>query len=84
MGVDYDVALSFAGEDRSYVEQVAEILHSIGIKVFYDRYVEGELWGKDLYTHLDDVYRNKCRYCVMFISQHYKEKLWTNHERESA
>ncbi|WP_206919918.1 TIR domain-containing protein, partial [Alicyclobacillus suci] len=26
----------------------------------------------------------KCKYCVMFISKHYKEKLWTNHERKSA
>ncbi|WP_206919166.1 hypothetical protein [Alicyclobacillus suci] len=60
MNFDYDVALSFAGEDRIYVEQVAEILHAIGVRVFYDRYVEDELWGKDLYTHLDDVYQNKC------------------------
>lgn len=26
MGFDYDVALSFAGEDRDYVEEVAKIL----------------------------------------------------------
>ncbi len=81
---DYDVALSFAGEDREYVEQVAEALHQFGIKVFYDKYEEVDLWGKDLYTHLDDVYQRKAHFCVMFISQHYKRKLWTNHERESA
>jgi hypothetical protein len=81
---DYDVALSFAGEDRPYVQQVADILHAYGVKVFYDRYEEADLWGKDLYTHLDDVYRRKASFCVMFISKYYKEKLWTNHERESA
>lgn len=81
---DYDVALSFAGEDREYVEQVANILHQLGIKVFYDKYEEANLWGKDLYTHLDDVYQRKSEYCVIFISKHYKNKLWTNHERESA
>lgn len=81
---EYDVALSFAGEDRAYVEKVARLLKERGVGVFYDRYEEVELWGKDLYTHLDDVYRNKARYCIMFISRHYKEKLWTNHERESA
>lgn len=80
----YDVALSFAGEDREYVEIVAEILHAIGLKVFYDRYEEVDMWGKNLYTHLDDVYRKKSRYCVMFVSKYYKEKLWTNHERQSA
>jgi len=81
---DYDVVLSFAGEDRRYVEQVAARLHSHGVRVFYDRYEQAQLWGKDLYEHLDEVYRNKARYCVMFISEAYRDKLWTNHERKSA
>jgi hypothetical protein len=53
---EFDVALSFAGEDRSYVDQVANSLHRQGVKVFYDLFEEAELWGKDLYTHLIDVY----------------------------
>ncbi|MQR84843.1 TIR domain-containing protein [Bacillus megaterium] len=80
----YDVALSFAGEDRKYVDEIAENLKSIGIKVFYDQYETVTLWGKDLYLHLDDIYRNKSMYCVMFLSNYYKNKVWTNHERESA
>ena len=40
--------------------------------------------GKDLYTHLDDVYQNAARYCVLFVSRDYARKVWTNHERESA
>lgn len=32
---DYDVALSFAGEDREYVNEVASILKSKGVSVFY-------------------------------------------------
>ena len=81
---EYDVALSFAGEDRVYVEKVAKYLKEKGIKVFYDDYKKTELWGKDLYVHLDEVYQKKARYCVMFLSCHYAEKLWTNHERKSA
>ncbi len=81
---EYDVALSFAGEDRKYVESVAKCLKEQGVKVFYDKYEKSDLWGKDLYPHLDDVYQNKAKYCVMFISKYYAEKLWTNHERESA
>jgi len=81
---DYDVALSFAGEDREYVEKVAEILTELNIKVFYDKAEQENLWGKDLYTYLDDIYQNKAKYCVMFISKYYKEKKWTNHERMSS
>jgi hypothetical protein len=81
---DYDVALSFAGEDRAYVDKVAAILHALGVRVFYDKYETTDLWGKDLFTHLDDVYRKRSKYCVMFISAYYAAKLWTSHERQSA
>lgn len=81
---EYDVALSFAGEDRPYVSQVAEVLRAYGVRIFYDVYEQHSLWGKDLYTHLDEVYRIRSRFCVMFLSRHYRAKLWTNHERKSA
>jgi hypothetical protein len=81
---EFDVALSFAGEDRPYVEEVAASLRDAGIKVFYDRYLQVDLWGKDLYTHLRTVYQQKARFTVVFVSRHYAKKLWTNHERASA
>lgn len=81
---DYDVCLSFAGEDRGYVQKVADKLREHGVRVFYDQYEEVDLWGKDLYEHLDDVYKNAARYCVVFVSKAYSNKLWTNHERKSA
>jgi hypothetical protein len=80
----YDIALSFAGEDRDYVEQVARGLKYRGIRVFYDTYEEATLWGKNLYDHLSDVYRNQAIFTVVFISKEYGAKLWTNHERKSA
>ena len=80
----YDVCLSFAGEDRAYVERVAHALNELGVRVFYDRYEEVALWGKDLYEHLDYVYRKAARFCVLFVSRHYAAKVWTNHERKSA
>lgn len=80
----YDVVLSFAGEDRKYVERVAKNLRNHGVAVFYDTFEEAKLWGKDLAEHLDLVYRRSGDYCVVFISKHYAEKMWTRHERRSA
>lgn len=80
----YDIALSFAGEDRLYVDKIANCLLAKGIKVFYDSFEEVDLWGQDLYVYLDDLYRKEARYCIMFLSTHYSKKLWTNHERRSA
>ena len=80
----YHVALSFAGEDRDYVEKVAAHLRFEGVDVFYDKFEESDLWGKDLYTHLSNVYQNRALFTVMFISEAYKKKVWSNHERKSA
>ncbi|MBX9658206.1 MAG: TIR domain-containing protein [Nitrospiraceae bacterium] len=80
----YHVALSFAGEDRTYVEAVATQLQALGVSVFYDRFEEDELWGKDLYVHLSNVYQKMAMYTVMFVSDAYKSKVWTNHERRNA
>jgi hypothetical protein len=81
---DYEVALSFAGEDRRYVSSVARTLREKRVRLFYDEYENVTLWGKDLYVHLDEIYRKRARYCVVFLSSHYREKVWTNHERISA
>ena len=81
---EYDVCLSFAGEDRNYVRKVANALKSKGIRVFYDEYAQVDMWGKDLYVHLDEIYQNTARFCVLFASKHYAKKVWSNHERQSA
>jgi hypothetical protein len=79
----YEIVLSFAGEDREYVEAVAKYLRTNDVSCFYDKYEDVTLWGKDLVEHLDVVYRS-ARYCVMFISEHYSKKIWPSHERRSA
>jgi hypothetical protein len=80
----YDVALSFAGEDRDHARKIAELLRTQGFSVFYDEYEQATLWGRNLYSHLSDVYQNRARFCLMFISANYARKLWTKRERESA
>ena len=81
---DYDVALSFAGEDRDYVEQVAALLQASGIKVFYDKFETVQLWGKNLADHLGEIYGKRPRFVVMFVSKYYPHKGWPTHERQSA
>ncbi|MFD9893251.1 toll/interleukin-1 receptor domain-containing protein [Amycolatopsis sp. NPDC059027] len=80
----YDFCLSFASEQRSYVEEVARLLGAAGLRVFYDSHETADLWGIDLYTHLDEIYNRGSRYCVLFASEAYARKMWTGHERMSA
>ncbi len=80
----FDVCLSFAGEQRSYVELVARGLKERGYAVFCDADEQADLWGKNLAEHFEYVYRVASRACVMFISKEYAEKPRTKHERRSA
>jgi hypothetical protein len=82
--LDYDVAISFAGEQRSEAEGIADHLQAAGVTVFYDAYEQVDLWGKNLYDHLAVVYQHKARYCLMLVSAAYAAKVWTTHERQSA
>jgi hypothetical protein len=80
----YDVALSFAGEDREYVERVAERLKALDVSVFYDSYEQASLWGTDLAEHLGKVYGKDSRFVVLFLSRHYASKAWPTHEKRFA
>ncbi len=40
---EFDVALSFAGEQRVYVEKVAYFLQNKGLTVFYDKFHQSHL-----------------------------------------
>ena len=80
----FDVGLTFAGEQRDFVEEVARELSSRGVSVFYDRFHEAEAWGKNLVDWFEEVYARRCRYVVMFVSADYARKEWPTHERRSA
>ena len=81
--VEFEIDLSFAGYDGGYGNQVANLSRDSGVKVFYDIFEEDNLWGKNLYDHLSDAYQNKVLYTILFISEHYARKLWTNYERQA-
>lgn len=78
----YTVALSFAHSDRPFAEKVAVGLRKHSITVFYDRFEQHELWGKDLFSRLREIYTQDCRYCIMFLSKSYLERMWTAFERQ--
>jgi TIR domain len=80
----YDVAISFAGEQRHYAEELATILRTHNVQVFYDSFEQAELWGKNLFEHLFIVYSEESRYCIVFVSAEYASKMWTVHERRAA
>jgi hypothetical protein len=74
----FDVGLSFPGEARDFVEQVASALESrIGPNsYFYDHNYLSQLARPSLDTLLQDIYRNRSKLIVVFIGSDYQKKNW--------
>lgn len=80
----YQVAISFAGEQRSYAETLARHLSTYGVAYFYDAENEAALWGKNLAEEFQKIYSKKAQFVLMLISRDYIAKQWCRHERRSA
>lgn len=81
---EFDIVISFAGTDRPRAEELARRLRDAGVRVFYDSFYPEMLWGKDLAVFFADIYRRSAKYCVIFASREYNDRMWTNHERQHA
>jgi hypothetical protein len=77
----YDVAISFAGEDRREAHFIAERL-SKEFNVFYDEYEKALLWGADLSEELPLRY-SQSKFVLILHSDEYLKKMWTVLERQA-
>src|SRR5579859_1847598 len=84
MKVEYDLAISFASEERTIARQIAEVISTKAYNVFYDEFETDKMWGKDLSVLLGEVFGETSKFCLIVISQHYIAKQWTNLEWKSA
>lgn len=74
----FGVALSFPGERRAFVKQIAEQLSKeVGQeRVLYDKYYESEFARPDLDTYLQDLYHDESELIVVFLCADYERKEW--------
>ncbi len=79
-GVRWDVAISFAGENRGEADELAKAMVTRGVRVFYDEFYKGEMWGRKLTGYFRPVYGPGTKYVIVLISRHYPIKDWANFE----
>jgi hypothetical protein len=74
----FDVALSFPGESRALVEEVAGALEGwLGPnRYFYDNNYKAQLARPSLDVLLQDIYRNRSKLIVVFRGGDYQRKEW--------
>ncbi len=74
----FGVALSFPGEKRDFIRQVAEDLSAtLGRdKVLYDKYLTAELARPNLDVYLGELYHDQSEMLVLFVCTGYERKEW--------
>jgi hypothetical protein len=73
----YDVALSFAGEDREFARRLANSLEEYGLAVFYDETERSRILADDVEAILGPIYETGCRYVAAVLGEFYGAKQWT-------
>lgn len=82
---EYDLAFSFAGEDRSYVEKIKKECEVLGLTVYYDIDRRIDQWGKSFIGEQRKVYSGyRTKHFIPFISKHYFAKPIPTDEFRSA
>jgi hypothetical protein len=81
----FRVALSFPGERRGFVEDVAlHLAHQMSReRVLYDEFHEAEFAQPDLDVYLPNLYRTESELIVIFLCEDYAKKRWCKLEWRS-
>ena len=78
--MDYDIFISHCHKDKlKYVDNLAEELKKIGIKLFYDS--NDITWGDNIKDRIDHGLKN-CKLAIVVISNKYFGREWTEYEIE--
>lgn len=78
----FDIAISFAGENRDLARHVAAQLEQLDIHVFYDANFESNYLGKAWTKEFTRIFGLESRYVVCLLDSHHLEKIWPTFERE--
>lgn len=78
----YDIGFSFAGEVRRLVEVANAELKKEDVVTFYDYDQQAVLLALDLEKILERIYAESCRFYLVFLDKHYREKVWTKYEKD--
>ncbi|MGW6448619.1 toll/interleukin-1 receptor domain-containing protein [Lentzea sp. NPDC055074] len=80
---EFDVALSYAGEDQDLVLPVVALLKEQKVKLFHSEEREAEMWGLDLVEYFSEAFSKRARYVLLFSSRHYVGK-WARLQHRTA
>lgn len=78
----FDVAISFAGENRALADYITTWLRIFDYEVFYDELYEANYLGSSWTTRFEDIFNKESRYVLCILDEFHKDKIWPTFERE--
>lgn len=78
----YDIALSFAGNDRLIARRLFEILQEREVVVFYDENEQHRIVARDIEQYLAHIYHTEAAYVLPLLSSSYPTRIWTKFESD--
>jgi hypothetical protein len=79
---EFDVALSFAGENRDLARFLAENLRELDMSIFYDELYETNYLGKTWTAQFERIFQRDSRFVICLLDECHREKIWPTFERE--
>ncbi|TCK28548.1 hypothetical protein EV667_2555 [Ancylobacter aquaticus] len=80
---EFEIALSFAGENRELASHIAVQLEALDVPVFYDEMFETNFLGRAWHSIFTEIFTNRSRYVVCILDEHHQRKIWPTFEREN-
>ncbi|MCB0669147.1 MAG: toll/interleukin-1 receptor domain-containing protein [Saprospiraceae bacterium] len=79
---EFEVAISFAGENRKLAKYIASQLELIDVPVFFDEYYESNYLGKAWSKEFERIFVRDSRLVVCILDSNHKDKIWPTFERD--
>lgn len=80
---EFDIAISFAGENRDLARKFSEKLEIFDVSVFFDELYEVNLLGKALTKQFTKIFNEESKFVLCLLDNNHKAKIWPTFERET-
>lgn len=79
----FEVAISFAGENREMARKFAEKLEIFDVSVFFDELYEANLLGKALTKQFTQIFNEESKFVLCLLDKFHHDKIWPTFERDT-
>ena len=78
----FDVAISFAGENRELARYIAQRLKDLDVEAYFDEDYEVKYLGKKLSAEFPRVFGSGSRFVLCILDKNHEQKIWPTFERD--